>query len=138
MTTGPNCPLFKTTRRLGGRALMSDRFGKPGRAATTYPGDGVYIHKDGYNVLYGDYHAAFYGDPQGKVAWGPALARTGTAYSYDKMGSNNVRYANSTGYAFNTVRWHLSYGAYYMHIFDVSAGIDVDVDYTVYDNLPFN
>ncbi len=32
-------------------------------------GDGARTHRDGYNVLYGDSHIEWYGDPQGRIAW---------------------------------------------------------------------
>ena len=33
------------------------------------PGQGAYAHKDGYNVLYGDGHAAWYGDPDQRIMY---------------------------------------------------------------------
>mgnify|MGYP001441038905 CR=1 FL=1 len=69
-TTG--CPSFKTTRLLGGRSIVADGFARSInniRAATPTAGLGQYHHRDGYNVLYGDGHAAWYGDPQLRIAW---------------------------------------------------------------------
>ena len=63
--TDLNCPPFKTDRLLGGRALVADSFAKP--AHTETPGFGQYAHKDGYNVLFGDSHVAWYGDPQQRI-----------------------------------------------------------------------
>jgi len=34
-----------------------------------FPGHGVFAHRDGYNVIYGDGHAAWVGDPQQRFAW---------------------------------------------------------------------
>ena len=58
------CPLFKTNRILGARALMSDRFDKSPGLSDGEEGFAATAHRDGYNVLYGDKHAAWYGDPQ--------------------------------------------------------------------------
>ncbi len=70
ITTEMGCPLFKTTRQLGGRAIAADTFWRTtADARAMRPGAGVYHHKDGYNVLYGDGHSAWYGDPQQTVAW---------------------------------------------------------------------
>jgi len=71
--TDANCPPFKTVRRQQGRALLADSFAKgfgyrPVNGTfvglTLQPGFGLYAHKDGYNVLYGDYSVAWYGDPE--------------------------------------------------------------------------
>ena len=35
----------------------------------TFPGAGIYGHREGYNTLYGDGHAAWYGDPQQRIIW---------------------------------------------------------------------
>jgi len=58
------CPFFKTQRLLGSRAWVCDRFDKPPKKLTTQPGWGNQAHKEGYNILYGDYHVAWYSDPQ--------------------------------------------------------------------------
>jgi len=71
------CPPFKTQRILGARALASDSFAKgfgyrPHNdliAMTAQPGFGYYAHKDGYNVLYGDYSVSWYGDGQQRVMY---------------------------------------------------------------------
>jgi len=65
--TDLNCPPFKTCRLLRGRALVSDSFAKPER--TDMPGFGQYAHRDGYNVLFGDSHVAWHGDPQREIAF---------------------------------------------------------------------
>ena len=74
------CPPFKTTRRLGGRALVSDDFhmndGNTQLAllaagVTPRSGFGNYVHREGYNVLYGDGSAAWYGDAESRIGWWP-------------------------------------------------------------------
>jgi len=63
-------PVFKTTRILGDRALVMDTFAK-GESPNWVPspGFGIKAHKDGYNVLYGDHHCAWYGDPQQQIIY---------------------------------------------------------------------
>ena len=101
-------PFFRTRKELAGRAIISDGFDKvfwrsdPLRAdpydnyavdavGTTYdlgdpspethPGMGATAHQTGYNVLYGDGHAAYYGDPEEKIIWNN-LQSTGAPYPY--------------------------------------------------------
>jgi len=81
-------PLFRTQKELGARALVSDGFdksfqvnpyvdalGKPYKASPTaadtsaMAGMGITAHRDGYNVLYGDWSAKWFGDPQQKIIW---------------------------------------------------------------------
>ena len=66
--------VFPTQRALGSRALLCDTFER-----THYderPKAGQYMHRDGYNVLYGDGHATWYGDPQQRIIWWPHPAST--------------------------------------------------------------
>lgn len=65
--TEANTPNFKTPRQLRTRALVSDMWHKGGRV--TEPGAGMKIHKDGYNVLYGDYSVRWYGDAEQRFIW---------------------------------------------------------------------
>ena len=88
--TMPACPPFKTQKLLAGRALVSDCFNRSfnrtdggtneknsGRydfvdsVQPLAPGYGVYAHGDGYNVLYGDMSARWYGDSDRKIIWWP-------------------------------------------------------------------
>lgn len=73
------CPIFKTAKMLGTRAIVTDLFGsaKGTGSFAVFPfavGAGWYAHRDGYNVLYGDGHTAWYGDPEQQVMWMPAPA----------------------------------------------------------------
>jgi prepilin-type N-terminal cleavage/methylation domain-containing protein len=72
-------PLFKTQKILGGRALAADAFGKNAWEVAAWAGPGYYGHRDGYNVLYGDWSAHWWGDPLQKfIWWAPASqSRTG-------------------------------------------------------------
>jgi len=67
----PGCPAFKTVRRLGNRALMMDSAAKDN--SVTVPGIGNKIHKDGYNVLFGDYGVRWYGDPEQRIIYWPVF-----------------------------------------------------------------
>jgi len=79
-------PFFRTQKLLGGRALASDTFNKGGRfdalgtrvdglngdaidESHSIAGMGITGHRDGYSVLYGDSHVAWFGDPQQKFIW---------------------------------------------------------------------
>ena len=68
-------PVYKTQRILGAQSLVSDRSQKAVKYNSTdkgnelYPGDGLYAHRDGYQVLYGDGHVAWFGDPQQQMIW---------------------------------------------------------------------
>ena len=70
-----NAPAFKTQRRLQTRAVVTDTFNK-GRwdnlrltVEDTMSGIANKIHKDGYNVLYGDYSVKWYGDPEQRIIY---------------------------------------------------------------------
>jgi hypothetical protein len=115
------CPAFKTQKLLGEYALVSDRAEKPTKGssmgqefgARLCPGDGYYGHRDGYNVLYGDWHAAWYGDPQQQLIWFKNYNnnRGNTAYYYNETDSNGV-----------------GAGVNWMNFFDAAAGVAPKVD----------
>ena len=69
----PSCPPFKTQKLLRGRAVCSDGFDREfvdgAEADNTYPGRGFEAHKDGYNVLYGDWRVKWFGDPVERIIW---------------------------------------------------------------------
>ena len=110
----PNAPAFKTQRVLGGRALCCDSFDRDfvdgGEADNQLSGRGAETHKDGYNVLYGDWHVAWYGDPQERIVWyWPAYRAAGSGNPdacHDWIDRSNL-------------------GAHEVwHLFDVHASID--------------
>ena len=83
-------PAFKTQKILGGRAIVADSFGRgTNYALQRYPDDnppaplghGWFAHREGYNVLYGDWHAKWYGDPQQRYIWWPIVDMHGAGYS---------------------------------------------------------
>ncbi|HRU07344.1 MAG TPA: DUF1559 domain-containing protein, partial [Candidatus Brocadiia bacterium] len=69
------CPPFKTLNVQANRAIAADSFCQlcqNGFADINRPygaADGIFAHRDGYNVLYGDGHAAWYGDPTQRLIW---------------------------------------------------------------------
>lgn len=83
VTAQANCPPFKTDRILAGRALLSDSFYQTYRNdPDKLAGFNLISHKDGYNVAYGDGHAAWYGDPQQRIIWWPKrMGVAGASYS---------------------------------------------------------
>jgi prepilin-type processing-associated H-X9-DG protein len=63
------CPPFKTIRALGSRSIAADGFDyAPSGGGAFTIGIGVNAHKDGYNVLYGDGHAAWHPDDSHAIA----------------------------------------------------------------------
>ena len=70
--TGNGVPPFKSQKMLGGRALVIDTIdnahANSGAAAIetfgARGGAAQFHHRDGYNLLYGDYHVKWLGDPQ--------------------------------------------------------------------------
>jgi len=145
-TASLGCPIFKTQKELGGRALVTDSFSRCApiswdpwnRIIPHPPGKGWYAHRDGYNVLYGDWSAKWYGDPQQKIMWWPTAYDGSDWYAYATYSymwcsqTNGVDWlanpANPTVfnggagmdnevYGINTAIWHT---------FDAAAGIDVE------------
>jgi len=111
----PGNPQFPTPRVLGGRAIVTDSVA---RSSTASPpdlagkmGDGLRTHVDGYNVLYGDGHIEWYGDPQARIGWW-------------KMLSKDVDILNTTTYSVPTYGpWNI------FHQFDRKVGIDTSINY---------
>ena len=129
-------PFFRTARLLSGRAIASDAFSKGGwfdatgrdvrgldgqalSVGRTIAGMGLMGHRDGYNVLYGDAHARWYGDPQQHVIWHTQGTDTATAVGY---------YVNM--FAFNKYYGHLLRYPY------LYSGNDIESNYT--KNLPLS
>ena len=127
-------PMFKTTKLLRGRAIASDTFAKDtyhgndvGNEAGPWPGMGEYVHREGYNVLYGDNHIAWYGDPQKRLIWWEdeesGNGTSSTQYcgglqwtAYDRLFWYITDTAPENDYRLSNVRaWHL---------FDVAADMD--------------
>ena len=119
-----NCPLFKTQKILGNRMVAGDRFsvadhtqGEDSASRAAFPGDGMYGHKEGYNILFGDGHAAWYGDPQQRIIWTrkPGNTPYGTRPYYGNL-ANVTRDPDSMSF---------SQGCLMPHRFDKWMGIDI-------------
>ena len=134
----PGSPMFKTQKIAAGRALISDSFSRPEPANYAsslvnyggWMGAGWYAHKDGYNVLYGDWSAKWYGDPQQQIIWhtqGNVNGSTGGSWMYNLLANNwylapTLTDESATGGNFigsQLAVWH---------DFDVSSGVDVNVN----------
>ncbi len=154
-------PIFSTIKMLGGRALVSDAWDKGHRydglnrnldvdlslsgveATRLIAGVGIAGHREGYNVLYGDWSAKWYGDPQQKMIWHTqAYDSAGTltgacwvsaasgmlAFNMDQAGDNG---GTRRGIFSNTNRGvdglfqHKPHAIW--HDFDTAAGVDVGV-----------
>ena len=128
-------PPFKTQRILGGRALVCDTFSQRSRYSTpgygVPPGKGIQAHRDGYNVLYGDWSAKWYGDPNLEIMYHAA------EWPFDETCSTFWTYSDGmTMSALSTVaRWtqnadgtgfgkDVPCGSDIWHTFDVSNGVD--------------
>ena len=132
--TATGCPAFRTQRALGQRSIVSDSFSRWTAAAMDlsnpkYWGYGLFAHRDGYTVLFGDGHAAWYGDADLRLAWDyfwydPAGGALATARDYyypeiNKGASNGTATATFFGGGV-----HMGF-----HQFDVASGVDVGVPF---------
>ena len=91
------------------------------------PGNGYYAHRDGYNVLYGDWSVRWYGDPQQKIMY----------YSWtreDTSRNGGLEFGRFQGGAvdgivrYRTGAWEqgLNGGPHFVwHDLDAMAGIDL-------------
>lgn len=75
-------------------------------------GEGYYAHREGYNVLYGDWHVKWYGDPPQRYIWWPmsegVINETAPAFATD------APCAAGTG----------SSGLFWYLLLDEAAGVD--------------
>ena len=127
------CPQFKTQKLLGSRALVSDSFSwrhKDDRNVplTLEPGVGWHAHRDGYNVLYGDWHVAWHGDPQGTIMWPKWL--TDNSYHPARNAYANYRSRDNNYMAIwrnpTTGNWaHISGSTVEWNMFDMAVGVDL-------------
>ena len=138
-------PPFKTQRVLGSRAIVIDTIDNINEAAADTSGDIAelwgdsggggavrYHHRDGYNILYGDGHAAWYGDPQKRIAYLYGGGHNGTtSYGGDKSSlSNNCNLTAPNMWAYSTYRdnqtpTNFSGAQLIWNLFDQSQGVDV-------------
>ena len=127
---------FATQRQLGSRALVCDSFEKGytegGKDAVFLAGKscGAQMHKDGYNALYGDGHAAWYGDPQQRIIWWNSVAGSTEAHLWSGIMFYRFFCEDYTFGHRNT----LAGGHEVWHLMDNANGVDVGVTYRVLDN----
>ena len=70
LTAYVGCPQLKTQKLLSGCALVADSFSREDGIDPDEKGMGRYAHEDGYNVLYGDWHAKWLLDgPERILRW---------------------------------------------------------------------
>jgi len=134
VTTQLGCPLFKTQTLLAGRSVVSDTFQRSHRDARVLsPGLGIYHHKDGYNVLYGDWHVAWYGDPQQRIMWTDTAPKTDDSplsiwtspgnWAAPKCGASLAGIIVDT--TLSGANGYVSGRSYVYRQFDAPAGIDI-------------
>jgi hypothetical protein len=129
-------PPFKNNRQLGGRAMASDSFsavlggllpsiGYHSSWSDKKPelGRGIYAHRDGYNVIYGDGHTAWYGDPQQQLIYWKYYWDGKITFSRYETAKQRL---NQTDWADEYKSWPQARGV--SHLFDKAAGEDVAVE----------
>ena len=121
-------PYFRTPKILGPRVLACDTWDKTytsGAAWTVDYGPALWCHKDGYNLLYGDYHVTWWGDPMHKLSSMPISTGAGSywpgvitptpAYTMDSV---NMLCASTTRGSKNSQ-------FFVWHLLDEAGGIDI-------------
>jgi prepilin-type N-terminal cleavage/methylation domain-containing protein len=141
--------VFPTQKKLGGRALSCDTFEK-GTTLGSVTDEvelgqqtaGIQAHRDGYNVLYGDSHAAWFGDPQESIIWlASSQDKYGLPLDASMFGASAYKryldpqwayYTDNPAldpYTYNKAGFfnELDLATEVWHMMDVAAGIDVDI-----------
>ena len=152
----PGEPVFKTQKQLSGRTIVTDAWGRTSKddqvgsvPGAPLPGEGFFGHREGYNVLYGDWHATWYGDPNERLQWWTFHTPTGNLVAdsdsgrYYGLGFSTLsdcvqddRFAyTNPNYPQIRVKEE---GVLVWHLFDVAAGVDVGVDDDIKDDIGGN
>lgn len=138
----PKQPRFVTDKVLGARAIVSDGFAKSfitasgemlryGMTPWICPGQGFAHHKDGYNVLYGDGHTTWYGDPNQEIIywWGTGWifdgGRNNSYIGYDAGHLDGSSNPGDQGQSFYKATGKHAGNAVF-HKFDTAAQIDLN------------
>jgi len=122
--------IFKTQKTLGERVLMTDDWTRlRGQQVSVLPGQGAYIHRDGYNALYGDWSAAWYGDAEYRLQYISATnGRPGDNFpTHVTEASNAIWCGMATAYRYYASSWGPIGCEGWMegfHLFDLARGID--------------
>jgi hypothetical protein len=130
------CPMFKTQKMLAGRAIVLDTIdninikesylnGLPSDLGGVKGGAVRFHHQDGYNVLYGDYHTAWYGDPNKTIAYIHNGGYYNSTYTYWGVVANlcSVSFSAHPSYQ-STEDTKFIQAQQVWNLFDKSAGID--------------
>jgi prepilin-type N-terminal cleavage/methylation domain-containing protein len=141
LTPSFRLPVFKTEKLLKGRAIVSDTFSSAMGLATDSSswarvegvytasvvarpandgvlGYGIYAHRDGYNVLYGDNHVSWFGDVEQRLIYWNKPSYTFT--KYHAPATMTLQTSDDYGGGYDQTIG----GRKVFHIFDVAAGID--------------
>jgi len=130
-------PVFKTQKMLAGRAVVSDSWDRNRSAdmGTNAPGVGFYGHKDGYNVLYGDWHTKWFGDPEQRLMWHEVPYHADWGWTFNWANNLVVNFSYFVDARLYTdsgekiVSYAYAVGPFEIwHSFDTEADIDVGVD----------
>ena len=151
---GMCAPYFRTQRALRGRALVVDTFskggmtdglgqsvaailesnyyGQPIEKSREIAGFGFQHHREGYNILYGDGSAKWYGDPQQKIIWHTQGqdTRTFAGTWYVSQLRNNYYYGHdfSSSSSYTIDHYYQSHSSNAVwHELDEVGGVDVGV-----------
>ncbi len=132
---------FKTPKQLANRAIVSDSYSN-GPSVVEYggtlnAGDNAFTHRDGFNVLYGDWSGRWFGDPEQRITWWDQRNPTGGdrdsgqigfwmatlrqyTYGIPSFGNNQGQSGISPSAAnYREYSWYTIW-----HYFDADAGID--------------
>jgi len=87
-------------------------------------GLGLFSHREGYNVLYGDHHVSWYGDPQERYVWW-FFSNQANGFSYV---SGTGWFGTSSGYLADSTSYYNQFTSSRAawHMLDLKAGVDVD------------
>ena len=93
---------------------------------------GAQAHRDGYNVVYGDGHGAWYGDPQQRAIWWDMTNRD-SAYANMYSGMNYWNWMQDTQQpAAEDSRYRRLDGGWAIwHFMDMAAGVDAEAQYNI-------
>jgi len=127
----PGEPIFKTQKHLAERALVSDSFSKghdhdSGVRRGPYPGNGLYAHTEGYNVLYGDGSGRWRADPQRRIIWWLYSPQNQTRSFLGSLQRNGLAQWTARDAAGNVIGPDDPSSVAVWHEFDAANGMDVD------------
>jgi prepilin-type N-terminal cleavage/methylation domain-containing protein len=131
VTTG--CPVYKTQKALSGRAIASDSFSRLASTAMSTPstdaGMGYYAHKEGYNVLAGDWSAKWIADTGtglGSIMyWSKQASNTGAGITLAPSLSPSINcYVYDMATAANALGTMNNDGWLIWNSFDLQLGMD--------------